>query len=180
MFFTYTGLEVTAGQWSFTLLTESRGVGLTTAGLWVSAYWGSLTVGRFVLGSIVERTGPEQLIGLSLAGAVTGVALIALPWWPALNAFGLALLGFSLAPIFPCLMSLTPLRFGAANSVHLVGFQTTAAMLGALSLPSLAGPLAQSFSLEAVAAQLVIGALLLTALHFGLRTLLRQPAIQTV
>lgn len=174
LFFVYTGLEVTAGQWSFTLLTESRGAGLTTAGLWVSAYWGSLTVGRFVLGSIVERVGLERLIGLSAAGAVAGALLIALPWWPALNGFGLALLGFALAPIFPSLMSLTPLRFGAANSVHLVGFQTTAAMLGALSLPGLAGLLAQSFSPEAVAAQLVIVALLLTALHIALRALLRR------
>jgi fucose permease len=177
LFFVYTGLEVTAGEWSFTLLTESRGVGLTTAGLWVSAYWGSLTVGRFVLGNIVERVGLERLIGLSLAGAVAGAALIALPWWPALNGFGLALLGFALAPIFPCLMSLTPLRFGAANSVHLVGFQTTAAILGAFSLPSLAGLLAQSFNLEAVAAQLVIVALLLTALHITLRALLRRPKL---
>jgi fucose permease len=178
VFFVYTGLEVTAGQWSFTLLTESRGVDVTAAGLWVSAYWGSLTVGRFLLGGIVERVGLERLIGLSLAGAVLGAALLAARLWPALNAFGLALLGFSLAPIFPCLMSLTPLRFDAANSVHLVGFQTTAAMLGALSLPSLAGLLAQSFSLEVVAAQLVVVALLLAALNFSLRALLRRPAPQ--
>ena len=46
MFFLYTGLEVTAGQWSFSVLTESREIGTQAAGAWVAAYWGGLTVGR--------------------------------------------------------------------------------------------------------------------------------------
>src|SRR5205085_1263033 len=41
LFFVYTGLEVTIGQWSFTILTESRHVALETAGSWVAVYWGS-------------------------------------------------------------------------------------------------------------------------------------------
>ena len=44
LFFLYTGLEVTVGQWTFTLLTESRCVSPGTAGIWAGAYWGSIGV----------------------------------------------------------------------------------------------------------------------------------------
>src|SRR5439155_1321913 len=66
LFFLYTGLEVTAGQWSYTLLTEARGVAPTTAGVAVAAYWGSLTVGRVV-------AGVPAVFGLSEASTRLGV-----------------------------------------------------------------------------------------------------------
>ncbi|RME62840.1 MAG: MFS transporter, partial [Caldilineae bacterium] len=34
------GLEGATGQWSFSLFTESRGVPVAIAGMWVSIYWG--------------------------------------------------------------------------------------------------------------------------------------------
>ena len=50
LFLVYTGTEVTAGQWLFSLLTESRGFAAGTAGAAVATYWGALTVGRVVFG----------------------------------------------------------------------------------------------------------------------------------
>lgn len=38
LFFLYTGLEITAGQWLYSLLTEARGVAPVVAGIWVSVY----------------------------------------------------------------------------------------------------------------------------------------------
>ena len=55
LFFVYTGLEATVGQWSFTLLTESRNVAAESAGMWVTVYWGSIGVGRVVFGAVAER-----------------------------------------------------------------------------------------------------------------------------
>ncbi len=40
-----------------------------------------------------------------------------------------------MAPIFPLLMTLTPRRIGSAASVHAVGFQVSAAVLGGAVLP---------------------------------------------
>jgi fucose permease len=174
-FFVYTGIEVTAGQWSFTLLTESRQVDVTSAGLWVGVYWGSLTLGRFVFGTIVERVGMDRLLRWSMLGVISGAILIALPGWPPLAALGLAVLGFSLAPIFPCLMSQTPGRFGALNSPHLVGFQTTAATLGVLTFPSLAGVLAERISLEAISVQIVTMTVTLLLSHEALLARLKRP-----
>src|SRR5690606_32918895 len=57
IYFFYTGLEASVGQWSFTLLTESRGFAEAPAGAWVTAYWASIGVGRVLLGTIAGKVG---------------------------------------------------------------------------------------------------------------------------
>ncbi|MEM9776196.1 MAG: MFS transporter, partial [Chloroflexota bacterium] len=47
-FFVYGGIEVSIGQWAFTLFTESRGLAEENARCWVSIYWGTFTAGRFL------------------------------------------------------------------------------------------------------------------------------------
>ena len=54
-FFVYTGLEVTAGQWTYSLFTEGRGAAPGVAGVWVAVYWASLTLGRIVSGVLARR-----------------------------------------------------------------------------------------------------------------------------
>jgi fucose permease len=67
-------------------------------------------------------------------------------------ALGLVVLGLGLASIFPTLMTRTPQRLGREAAAHAVGFQVSAAMLGAAALPSLTGVAAQSLGLEAIGA----------------------------
>lgn len=176
-FWIYAGFEVAAGQWSFSLLTESRGLSVTAAGTLVSAYWACHAAGRFAFGVVVERVGAERVLRGSMAAAVLGAALVAQNFYTPLSAVGLMVLGFALAPIFPCLMSLTPRRFGEANSQHLVGFQTSAAMLGILSFPTLTGLLAERFSLEMVGVVLVALAVALIAAHEALLALLSRKTL---
>ena len=163
LFFIYTGMEVTAGQWSYTVLTEERGLGRVAAGSWVTLYWGSLLAGRIVLGFVVERVGAVRLLRLAAGGAVVGALLFALPALP--PALGLGLLGFSLAPIFPALMSETPRRVGRDVAAHAVGFQVSAATLGVAALPSLAGLLGERVGLSAVAPQILVCAVVFAGLH---------------
>lgn len=152
IFFIYTGLEVTVGQWSFTLLTESRGVGRETAGLWVTLYWASLTTGRILFGFVVDRFGIDRLLRCSMLGVVAGVGLFALNGPPLLSAFSLSLTGLGLAAIYPCLMTRTPQRLGKARAAHAIGFQVSSAMIGAAVFPSACGWLAQRSGLEVVVA----------------------------
>ncbi|RYZ33565.1 MAG: MFS transporter, partial [Myxococcaceae bacterium] len=81
-FFFYTGVEVTAGQWSFTVLTEGRGLPTAEAGTWVSLYWGSLLVGRILSGFIVDHLGSVRMLRGSTALAVVGALLFAIPSVP--------------------------------------------------------------------------------------------------
>jgi fucose permease len=166
LFFVYTGIEVSAGQWSYTVLTEARGVDATRAGTWVSLYWASLMAGRISLGFIVERVGPVLLVRVATALAVVGAAVFAAPWLPDAASFaGLALLGFALAPIYPGLMTETPRRMGPAHAPHAVGFQVSAATAGVAALPSLAGVVGQRVGLAAIPVFLMGCTLVFVLLH---------------
>ncbi|HEX8438118.1 MFS transporter [Archangium sp.] len=163
IFFFYCGVEVTAGQWSYTVLTEARGLGTVVAGTWVSLYWASLLAGRVLLGLIVERVGTVRLLRLSTLAAVAGALLFALPQVP--PALGLSVLGFALAPIFPGMMAETPRRIGAEAAAHAVGFQVSAATLGVALVPSVAGLMGEWLGLAAIAPLLVLVAVLLAVHH---------------
>jgi fucose permease len=149
IFFLYTGVESTVGQWCFSWLRDRRGLEIEAAGSWTSAYWASLTVGRLVLGSIVDRVGPDRMLRAATVGALLGVTLFASAWGP-LGSLGLLLLGASLAPLFPTLMARTPARVGDGVAHHAVGFQVSAATLGSTLVPSLVGLLVARYGLSAV------------------------------
>lgn len=163
LFFIYTGLEVTVGQWSFTVMTEARGVSKETAGMWVTIYWASIAFGRVGFGFVIESLGIDLLLRLSMLGAAIGTALFAsnTPF----SAGALALVGLGLASIYPCLMTRTPQRLGRARAAHAIGFQVGAAMVGAALLPSLCGWLAQSMGVEVVTMATVTMAAGLLVIH---------------
>lgn len=173
VFFLYSGVEVTAGQWSYTVLTEGRGMGTAAAGTWVSLYWAGILAGRVVLGFVVERVGAVRLLRLGTVGAITGALLFAFPGVPA--ALGLALLGFSLAPIFPGLMAETPRRVGADAAAHAVGFQVSAATVGVAAIPSIAGFAGERLGLAAIAPLILGVAVLLAVVHEALIALTDRP-----
>lgn len=174
-FLLYTGLEVSVGQWSYTLLTEGRGVAANLGGIMVGGYWGAFTVGRLVSGLIVRRLAEKTYLRLSFTGAVLGSLLI---WWNPVTAVGLLalpLIGFSLAPIFPALVGSTQERLPRAHVANAIGLQIGAASLGGALLPGFAGTLGRLIDLEMIAAVFLGAALVLTLLHEGL---LRQAVIR--
>jgi fucose permease len=162
-FFFYTGVESCVGQWCFSWMRERRGLPIEQAGFWTSAYWASLTLGRVVLGGVVDRVGPDRLLRLATTGVVAGTALFASSdGW--LGRAGLLLTGVSLAPMFPTLMARTPARVGVGIAHHAVGFQVSAATLGSSLMPALAGVLVSGSGLGAIGGLIVAlgGALLLS------------------
>ncbi len=169
MFFMYTGVEVAAGQWAFSLLTESRGMGEAAAGAWVAAYWGALTAGRLALGAAGHRVAPAAVVRGGLAFVLVGAALI----WPAqpgwLGPLGLVVVGAGLAPVFPSLMLLTPDRLGRAFANWAVGYQLAAASLGAAAVPGAVGVAVAVGDLETVAPVLLACSAALLAMERVLR-----------
>lgn len=157
VFFLYTGIEVGVGGWAFTVLTEARGMGEAAAGTWTSLYWGSLTVGRILLGFVESRL--ERL----LRWAGLGVVLGAFAWWwnpaPAVGVFGIILVGFAQAPIFPALIALTPGRLGQRHAANAIGIQVAAANLGVAVIPPLAGVAGRRFGFDQVTLVVLASAL---------------------
>ena len=168
VFFVYTGVELAAAQWSYSLLVLGRGVPEATAGLAVALYWGGLTAGRVAFGLVADRVPPTATLRVCLAGVVVGTLLFWLEPTPAIALAGLAAMGVMLAPVFATLIGLTPARVGAAHADSAIGFQIAAAGLGGAALTAGVGALAGALGLEAIGAALVVLALLLVALHEAL------------
>ncbi|HYE99740.1 MAG TPA: MFS transporter, partial [Planctomycetota bacterium] len=164
VFFVYTGLESTFGAWAYTVLVEGRGLAHATAVGWVALYFGALAAGRVLFGIVVGRWNPDRLVRAGAWGAATGAALFAVGPETVQGA-SLGLVGLSLAPVFPCLMARTPDRVGHAAAVHAIGFQVSAATLGAALCPALGGLLSDAAGLRAVPVEAVVLAALLCALH---------------
>ena len=168
VFFVYTGIEAAAGTWAYSLFTEARAVQMMTAGMWVSIYWGGLTVGRLLSGIVVGLVPAPTLLRCCMSGIALGAALIWLNVSNSLSFVGLGLMGLASAPVFPSLIAATPMRLGPAHTSNGVGFQIAAAALGQSLLPALVGLLAGRFGLEIVAPTLFTAGVLLLALFQAL------------
>lgn len=160
LFLLYTGVEFGAGQWAFTLLSEGRGLTTAVAGLWVSAYWGGLTVGRLGVGVVGHRWSATRTLNGGVAIALFGLAWL---WTdPAgLGALGLPITGLGLAPIFPTLVTLTPQRIGRDRSTHSIGYQLAAATVGASAIPWLIGLVGERGGFQALAGSIFVVCLIL-------------------
>ncbi|NIM93092.1 MAG: MFS transporter [Anaerolineales bacterium] len=150
LFFMYVGAEISLGTWTYSLLIESRGINPAVAGLWVGGFWAIFTVGRVVAGLYANRVGVNYLVQSCLVGALLGAVLLVWNPFEAANLLAVVLIGFSIAPIFPALMSGTSERVGANFAANTIGMQMTATGLGAAVIPALLGVLARQFSLEII------------------------------
>ena len=159
LFFIFTGIETIAGNWGFTLLTESRAVDAITAGEWVSLYWWSFTLGRIAFGFVADHLPANKSIQACLLLVLVGGGLLTINVNHAVSFIGLVLMGFSLAPIFPLLITTTPKRLGI-HATNAIGFQIGAAGLSLAALPAVAGVLATRTSLEIIGPYLMIATIL--------------------
>jgi fucose permease len=150
LFFFYVGGETSLGTWTYTLLTESRGVDTTLAGFFAGSYWFTFTIGRIAAGMVARRVGVNRLVLGGLIGALFGAVLLI--WNPSewANVAAVAIIGLSIAPIFPAMMSGTRLRVGDHYAANTIGMQMAATGLGMAVIPSVMGMLAQRISLEVI------------------------------
>ena len=156
LFFFYCGAEVSLGTWTYSLLIELRGIALAVAGLWAGSYWATFTIGRITAGLYAKRVGVNLMVLGGLVGASCGALLLV--WNPTqfANLLAVALIGFSIAPIFPALMSGTSQRVGEHFAANTIGFQIAATGLGTVVIPSLMGILARRISLEIIPVCMVV------------------------
>ncbi len=165
VFFLYTATEATVGQWCFSWLGGVRGLSIESAGALTGAYWASLTVGRLLLGGVVERVGSERMMQVVLRGALLGVALfVGLPG--VLGGVGLLVLGLCLATVFPTLIAMTPARVGPELARHAAGLEVSAATLGSTIGPSVMGFTVARYGLFAIGS---VSAVMVLALFLAYR-----------
>jgi fucose permease len=171
LFFVMTGIEAGAGAWAYTSLFERFDLSAGQAGLWAGLYWGAIALGRMVLPPLSRGMKPARLVQIGTYGLLLGALMMTRDEVWVFQA-GLLVFGLAMAPMFPTLMSLTPSRLGQGVSLHAIGFQVSAAVLGGATIPSLAGVLADRTDLTAIPWTLATGA----AVLIGIETLLRAKA----
>jgi len=150
LFFVYCGVEMGTGQWAFTFFTVARHLAPGLAGLIVAGYWASLTLMRLVTAAVGSRISPDLLLAVSAGGAVAGEGLML--WEPvtAVGAAGFLIIGASLAPAFPLMMSRTASWAGTGRVSAVIGWQSAAAGIGVAVPSALAGLLIDHFGLGAL------------------------------
>jgi fucose permease len=167
-FFVYTGLEGSIGVWSYTLLTEGRGVSGPMAGASVSAFFAGLTGGRLLAAVATGSVPVRSLLRGCLLAIAAAAALLAANVSHVASFAAVALAGFACGPVFPSLMSTTPARLGNEHVTSGVGLQVAAAAAGAAILPATVGVVARRVGLESVGALLLAMALASFALQEAL------------
>lgn len=160
-FFLYCSLEITAGLWCASFLTEAKGLAPDKAAFFAGLFYAGITAGRFLSGFLTFRLQGKQLVRWGLALVLPGMGLLFLNGGAA--AAGMALLGLGCAPIFPALLHETPARFGAGHAQDLMGIQMAFAYIGSTLMPLFFGQAVNRLGIE-LYPWFLLGAWLLMAL----------------
>ena len=169
LMFVYVGLELGAGQWSFTRLTTDGSLTDALAGLAVFLYWSALAAGRIALALFGDRVSAARLIDLSVAGAIaSAVAFWILPP-PIAALIALPGIGLSLSVFVPLLLYLVPRRVGRAAAPHVIGYLVAAGMIGGAVLPAGIGLVLQSTGVSSLGICLSALAVAFGTLHIAAR-----------
>ncbi|GAC1462265.1 MAG: MFS transporter [Chamaesiphon sp.] len=158
----YVGTEVSIGNWAYSVQTISRRTPEMLAGYSISAYWMGLTIGRMGMGYVMKFLEPVRILDLSFALLIFGL----LTWWLLPNQLiSLPVLGVALAAIFPITMLLVPQRVATPLVPAAIGFLTSMASLGAASISTGVGWVADWGGMEMIPILMLPLSALMMVLH---------------
>ena len=105
-FFAFVGVEVGYGDWLSTYSIQTGLAAETTAVLLTSTYWGAFTISRLISIPLAIKIKPKYLLTADVLGALIGLGLVFLfPEQSALLWVGTIILGFSIASLFPLMLT---------------------------------------------------------------------------
>lgn len=156
------GIEASLGNWAYTVQHVSRKIPASIAGYSISALWLGFTLGRVVLGFLVNRWGAIRLVNASLTMLAVGLV----SWWLLPGQWlSLPLIGFAIGAIFPTTIWLMPQRVPATVVPAAIGFVTSVASLGAAIVPTVVGWVANRAGLESIPVLILLLAIGMAILH---------------
>jgi fucose permease len=171
VFFLYTGLEVSAGQWETSYVRGHLGLSASAAGLAAFGYWGALTAVRIGLALPAKPVRAQTVIGAGLLLAIAATGLIWLQPGPVVVVLAFVVLGGALAGVFPALIAVTPQRIGEERAQHAIAWQVGAAAAGGSGISAVIGLLIDTTSLAVLGPAMVVLALLLFLANVALSRL---------
>lgn len=117
-FFLYVGAEVSFGGWVFTYTLEMGLADEASAAYLTSIFWGAFTIGRLFSIPIASRLRPQWILSIDLVGCLLGLGLIL--FYPGSQVAlwgGTAILGLSMASIFPTMITFAERRMTLTGTI---------------------------------------------------------------
>ena len=111
------------------------------------------------------RFDDKTMIRMGQAVIAVGTVVMLLPLGETAALVGLVLIGLGCAPIYPCVIHSTPLRFGADKSQALIGVQMASAYIGNILMPPLFGLIANHITVALLPVYLLVILLIQLCMH---------------
>lgn len=166
VFVLYVGAEVCFGGWVYSYALAAGMATAAAAAYLTSAFWGALTVGRFLAIPIAARVSPGRIIYADLFGCLASMAVIMAFQTTTALWIGTIGLGLAMASIFPTLLAYAGQHMALTGDVTRWFFVGTGA--GGMILPWLAGRLFDRLGPDAVMWVILVSILLMLGVFFGL------------
>ena len=164
-FFCYCALEQTAILWASSYMVLHNDIPAETAANYASLFLIGITLGRVVNGFLAIKCSDKALIRTGLGIIGLGVVLLFLPFGQATTIAGFLLIGLGCAPVYPCIIHMTPSLFGADKSQAMIGVQMASAYVGSCLMPPLFGLIAEHITVSLLPVFLAFFLILMIFMH---------------
>ena len=165
LFFCYCSLELTSSLWASTYLVQKWDFAPEVASGFASMFYIGLTLGRFINGFLAMKLNDHFLIRMGIAIIAAGIILLFIPLHYAFALVGFVMIGLGCAPVYPCIIHMTPDVFGADKSQAMIGIQMAFAYTGFMAMPPLFGFIADHAGVALLPGYLMIFLLLMLVMH---------------
>ena len=156
MFFCYCAMELSTSLWATSYLVEGRGIDVNTASAFASLFYIGITLGRAINGFLAMKFSDKTLIRVGTAIVTLGIGLMFVPTAKIFALAGFIVIGLGCAPIYPCIIHMTPDVFGRDKSQAMIGIQMAFAYIGFCVMPPLFGVIAQYISIKLLPVYLML------------------------
>ena len=147
-FFCYCSLELTTSLWASSYLVQKWSFTPDSAAGFASMFYLGVTFGRFANGFLAMKLSDHFLIRMGIGLITVGIALLFVPLHHSFALIGFIIIGLGCAPIYPCIIHMTPTVFGKDKSQAMIGIQMAFAYIGFLLMPPLFGVIAEHISIS--------------------------------
>ncbi len=165
MFFCYCALELTTSLWASTYFVQKWNFSAEVAAGFASMFYIGITFGRFINGFLAIKFSDRFLINMGTIVIAVGIALLFMPFNSTLSLIAFITIGLGCAPVYPCIIHMTPTLFGKDKSQSMIGVQMAFAYVGFLLMPPLFGIIAQAISVSLLPLYLLLLFLPLVIMH---------------
>lgn len=148
LLFFESGNEFALGGYISTFLARDLGVSVAAASYCLAAYWAAIMGVRIVLSRVLLHASAPTVVLASAVLSAGGALVLGLSATPAMAVAGAVVTGLALGGIFPTVLGLAGARF-EEHSGTVFGILFTIALCGGMTIPWVAGHLAELAGLRA-------------------------------